>query len=511
MLMKKILLGGIAVGAFAMATSANALVTSATVGGVAITTASGPYTVASETILANLPQTGSATSITTVTATLGTATTPAPITLAAGAAAVTYQVTFNLGGSSTFKNSPAPSPTVAANTTGGPTTSVIYTTVSGTQIVALVTVTPAAGAATVLSGFTLTDTVTPNSAGLAQTSSLVATFANNTATPIDNGASNNLSLLTFGPSVNSGAPFATLGGTTTVPTVYASLATTPLFQAFNVSAVPNSATDMTSTGTGAAGFLYFDPILNTIASPAGVGFYSDLAGTKITSVASVIASESVAITGPNIASTGGLTATLGGVAPASISGNTATFTVNQTNVAAPGLEFVLTEPSTKVTILAGTYTAVVSYTPQSGFNGPTAATQPVGIVSLQGTSIIAPWVGDGTNGYQGVIRISNLSNAAIPAFTVTALNPVNALGSNPATCSFASPGTATTTVSSAMLNNCFGTYGNSDFRITFPVVSTSLAAKLRIINASTGVVTEQSLGSGQGLTFGTNTAGTIIQ
>ncbi len=134
---------------------------------------------------------------------------------------------------------------------------------------------------------------------------------------------------------------------------------------------------------------------------------------------------------------------------------------------------------------------------------PTLSPKTLGSVTYEGTSIYAPWVGDGTNGISYTIRLSNSSaTTAIPFVQARLTSPfvtgTSGTVASTATCTVGTvPASGELLVSSATLQACFGNFKRADVTL---IVGSSAApaattAKMRA-TAVNGTVSEVMLGKG---------------
>ena len=177
------------------------------------------------------------------------------------------------------------------------------------------------------------------------------------------------------------------------------------------------------------------------------------------------------------------------------------------SIAVPGTLSAVAGTPYNVSLINSPATAAVSASPYSvtvtpivnstTFNPVTPSTTgALGTVTYEGSNFYAAWIGDGSNNFDFRIRIGN-QGAAVGKVNVTLLNPTGTvanLGPIQLAPSIAANGEVTLT--SAALKAAFGAFGRSDMLITVEGPVSELSVKARVINGSTGVVTEQSLGNG---------------
>ena len=497
---KKILLAGIAAGALAAAAgSASALnLSGSTIGGVTVSTTPATAGVVTPYFLANEAKGPFTSTAATVNATTGVVTgaNASLLNAALTTGALTsgqYLVTYTISGGSFVPSSISGTNLACANTAPGtPSTasncSASVQSSSVSSVTFLVTVN-----GSVLS-FEFGVPFTMTGPGAVTFTAAVA-LASSSTTTIDNGTAT-------GQLISTRAGFATTIGATPATSTTATIA---------------SAFKLFASGTTATIGSY--TIVPTVATTGNTATYRDLIGTATTQAD--VTGATFSLTSGSLGSTETITVSTsttngGGSAVTSAPGSTIipAQTYNGNNAVAPNSTIVLTQTgtttATQAILAASPYVLSVAPVLVAQYSAGTAASITLGSVTYQGTSILAPWVPDGTNGFQPVIRLSSMSGAALPAYTVTILNPL-ATTANSNVCNFAAPGSASVLITSSNLTNCFGNYGNSDFLISVQGTAPNLTAKLRIVNGSTGVVTEQSLGSGNGVTFGTtNTGGATV-
>jgi len=481
--MKKILMTAVAVSALsAGAASAASLSAASTIGGIALThpTASyEPYTIASE-----VDAPGSATAALTFVPTG---------TIAAG----TYKVTWNItGGTFGAVTSVAGVDSLAAAVTCTVSTS------STTSIVALCT--PAANVAT------LTLTV-PIATGTAKTSVVVSGNLTNTSdVAVDGGAISGVTVIDY------------RAGLKTQATPYNATLNLTSFKKF---AGTNSAGVATAIDNyeiaGGVGFARNDDVSATPLGGAYDRVYVDGAATRIAT--SSIQSVTSTVTGTlgvlkvvyasaltsggtgttNIVFTDAQYRATTGSGVATLSANNLTAVINGTGKV--GLAQVA---STAVSVAESSYTISMVPTLATGYTASSYSTKTLGRLTYEGTSFLAPWIGDGANGINYTVRLANRTTTAIPYVQVTLLNPytTGTSGSvaSTAACSVGSiPASGELLIQSSTLSACFGAFKRSDVTITAGSTSgtlnANLTAKVRA-TAVNGTVSEVTLGAG------TNTA-----
>jgi len=483
MSMKKILMTAVAVSALsAGAASAASLSTASTIGTVSLsngaaTPAIEPYTIASE-----VDAPGSAVGVLTFVPTG---------TIAAG----TYKVTWNItGGTFGTVTSVAGVDSAAAATTCTVSTS------STTSIVALCT--PAANVAT------LTLTV-PIATGTAKTSVVVSGNLTNTSdVAVDGGAITGVTVIDYRVGLKTQA--------------------TPYNATLNLTSFKKFA------GTNSAGAA---TAIDNFEIAGGVGFarnddpnalggtldrvYVDGAATRIAT--SSIQSVTSTVTGTlgvlkvvyASALTSGGTGTTNIVFtdaqyPATTGSGVATLSANNLAavIAGTGKVGLAQVASTAVSVAESSYTISMVPTLATGYTAGSYSTKTLGRLTYEGTSFLAPWIGDGANGINYTVRLANRTTTAIPYVQVTLLNPytTGTSGSvaSTAACSVGSiPASGELLIQSSTLSACFGAFKRSDVTITAGSTSgtlnANLTAKVRA-TAVNGTVSEVTLGAG------TNTA-----
>jgi hypothetical protein len=192
-------------------------------------------------------------------------------------------------------------------------------------------------------------------------------------------------------------------------------------------------------------------------------------------------------------------------------GTTNTFTADSTNLSAfqgGTATFGLVNKATALVGAEGSYTVTPVLTMSTGLTGPTISTTKIGSVSFEGTSLYLPWVSDGSNGTNNVIRIGNKSaTTAISSVKASLLNPTVAGTSgtvaSTATCELGTIAAAgELTINSAALTTCFGAFKRSDVRLTVQGAEANLTLKMR--SSTAGITTENIVGSGVTASTGNN-------
>ena len=198
-----------------------------------------------------------------------------------------------------------------------------------------------------------------------------------------------------------------------------------------------------------------------------------------------------------------------GTAQLADTGTTNVFTADSTNLSAfqgATAKFGLVGKATALAGTEGSYTVTPVVTLSSGLTAPTFATAKIGSVSFEGTSLFVPWVSDGSNGTNNVIRIGNKSaTVAVTSVKASLLNPTVAGTSgtvaSTATCELGTIAAAgELTINSAALTTCFGAFKRSDVRLTVQGAADNLTLKMR--SSTAGITTENIVGSGVVENFG---------
>jgi len=138
----------------------------------------------------------------------------------------------------------------------------------------------------------------------------------------------------------------------------------------------------------------------------------------------------------------------------------------------------------------------------TGYTAVSYSTKTLGKLTYEGTSIYAPWVGDGTNGISYTIRLSNSSATAIPFVQALLTSPyttgTSGTVASTANCSVGTvPAAGELLVSSATLQACFGNFKRADVTLIVGSAAAPAAttAKMRA-TAVNGTVSEVTLGTG---------------
>jgi len=158
--------------------------------------------------------------------------------------------------------------------------------------------------------------------------------------------------------------------------------------------------------------------------------------------------------------------------------------------------------STAAAIAESSYTISMVPTLATGYTAATYSTKTLGKLTYEGTSVYAPWVGDGTNGISYTIRLSNSSpTTAIPFVQALLTSPytTGTSGSvaSTANCSVGTvPAAGELLVTSATLQACFGNFKRADVTLIVGSAAAPAAttAKMRA-TAVNGTVSEVSLGT----------------
>jgi len=192
-------------------------------------------------------------------------------------------------------------------------------------------------------------------------------------------------------------------------------------------------------------------------------------------------------------------------------GTTNVFTADSTNLSAfqgATAKFGLVGKATALVGAESSYTVTPVVTLSSGLTAPTFAATKIGSVTFEGTSLFVPWVSDGSNGTNNVIRIGNKSaTVAVTSVKASLLNPTVAGTSgtvaSTATCELGTIAAAgELTINSAALTTCFGAFKRSDVRLTVQGAADNLTLKMR--SSTAGITTENIVGSGVTASYGSN-------
>nr|WP_313427690.1 hypothetical protein [Brevundimonas diminuta] len=240
----------------------------------------------------------------------------------------------------------------------------------------------------------------------------------------------------------------------------------------------------------------FDNVIGALGYVSVADTYADLSKTPLPTPA-----MDVTVTG-NFA---GLTPTLatndlgaGVVAATTVTASAATF------AAVPAGRYnVLVAPTSAAAnapqLAGGAYTATFSSASSAPLAaGAISASGALETIGLQGTNFVAPWVQSANPNFNTVLRLSN-SGAATGPVTLSLTSPAATPAAT--TCGAAQlaklasiPANGELSINSTDLTTCFGAFTRGDVRVTVQSQSTSITAKLRIVNPG-NVVTEQSLGA----------------
>jgi hypothetical protein len=266
---------------------------------------------------------------------------------------------------------------------------------------------------------------------------------------------------------------------------------------------------------------------------AGAAAYADVATAMGVKIAGAVATSgagdviykdgATALVAADVATavltiTGDLTAMNGrlGAAQLADASTTNVFTADGTNLpllrAAPGATptatFGLVEKTVPLVGVEGGYSVTPVITLASGLTAPTFAATKLGSVSFEGTALFVPWVSDGVNGTNNVIRIGNKSTtAAVTSVKASLLNPtVKATSGTVASTTTCELGTIAASgemvINSAALKTCFGSFTRSDVRLTVQGAAADLTLKMR--SSTAGITTENLVGSGVTALTGNN-------
>jgi hypothetical protein len=130
-------------------------------------------------------------------------------------------------------------------------------------------------------------------------------------------------------------------------------------------------------------------------------------------------------------------------------------------------------------------------------NQPAAADEiRLGTIGYEGVTINAAWIGDGTNGFDYRIRVGNQATTPLGEVKVILVNPT----ATPTLTTYkVVPNVAPLgelIITSAQLKAALGAFGRSDLKVVVQGSEDNISAKLRVINGTTGIVNEQTLGFG---------------
>ncbi len=454
---KNLFLTAASVAALAFAGTAVAGEISGSIGGVPFNSTT-KYTVASEVIVdaANA-----------IEGTLVATNTLAPSIVVGPNAQRDHLVTFNVTGA-TVSN-----PTLTAADNGvGDVVSTLLSNSDG-EIIFLVTVSGDASQAvsTTVTSFTMT-------ADIAQTSKTAIGVANDVVAVI---GGMNITVDTA-PEVVA-TEYASLLKSLSVATVNTSVADLPSYVTLN----DGDAGAQLSTGFSAVN--------------SGV-FYEDLDGDVVTA-GEMLAGGTVTVRGPIIndeievfLSDG--SAPVGAPVPTT-EGNTAVYELSAGQAAsfATGSYDLVIEQTDDDAFRQGTYRLSWTPTASAGFVVPTVSTVDAGVITLEGTNFVAPWV-SGTGAATSVIRIGNSNSAASGAVTVRLLNAVKVVSgvATPVASDVVYeagvvPAGADLQITSSQLVGAFGDFTRGDVQVTINSATDGFTAKLR--NTRDGQTFEQSI------------------
>jgi len=505
--MKKILMTAVAVSALSAGAASAAsldvgtavasatLLASSSIGGVALNTSttgvSNPVTVALEN---DAP--GSATAVLTfIPSSSGIIT------------AGSYLVTWNITGGTFDLTS---NPTFAGTGSTASSVTVTLSTASATSITALVVATaPVTGV----------NVTVPILMGTAKTTVAISgTWKSQAGADVDGGAITSKNVIDYRAAMKASA--------TAVPAVLGSASGFKKFLTTGVtSSVQNSVTS-TIIGTSVGlvpNTVSSDPVYKTVGALA-TAFDATAIGALV-SAASVTVNGSLTALKPVIATAGTAAATTtaasytNGESPATAGSGTLTVSSNNLGglVAGTGVVGLSTiSASAPVAAPESAYTITIVPTMTVGYTPQTYTAAKLGSVSYEGSSILAPWVNDGVNGINTLIRLGNRTAADIANVQVTLLNPSTTATSgtvaSTAACNVGTiPKSGELVIYSSTLKGCFGSFGRSDVVVTVAVsdptgsnTSTSTATALadKVITAKmrtqavNGTTTETSLGGG---------------
>jgi hypothetical protein len=520
MLSKKILLAGIAAGALAMAGSAGAAtISSAKVSNKALAVANGAtttfYTLANESVA------GTANANLKTSANAGDNTVAAGLTaanpyFAPGATGTTYSVTYTLTG--------------ATFTTALGATSVAVTGAGATCATSIGTPTIVSGGGAGQSSVTFNFTVP---------ASCSVTAAQNSTSPTGVTVDAPFTVATTATSVSANFAYQVINGASAGAFDGAGATAQLVARAnlYSVVASSSPASTATITPTQFALPSYKALVANGNGYDNIIGsYYAGLATAPASSFGSTVFPDMGGVsTAPALTYNAAITATSGNysiLTPVVWSGGSAA--QNDTDAApaaaAPALALntaktvaatatpaaALTAPaSVQVTVANGNTTSftgpvasTIAVTPILAANTlvatPSAASATLETVTLQGTNLYVAWMNDGVtagSGTQSIIRIGNIGSSTPVTATVNLLNATGTVTAPTNSCNvFTLPAQSSggeLTISSSQLQACFGNFGRADATVTLPTSSANITAKERLINLSSGLFIENSLGTGQ--------------
>ncbi len=266
---------------------------------------------------------------------------------------------------------------------------------------------------------------------------------------------------------------------------------------------------------------------------AGAAAYADVATAMGVKIAGAVAANGAgdviykdganALAATDVATavltiTGDLTAMNGrlGASQLADASTTNVFTADATNLpllraapaATPTATFGLVEKAGPLVGVEGSYSVTPVITLASGLTAPTFTATKLGSVSFEGTSLFVPWVSDGANGTNNVIRIGNKSTTAtVTSVKASLLNPTakgtSGTVASTTTCELGTiAASGEMAINSAALKTCFGSFTRSDVRLTVQGAAADLTLKMR--SSTAGITTENLVGSGVTALTGNN-------
>lgn len=228
----------------------------------------------------------------------------------------------------------------------------------------------------------------------------------------------------------------------------------------------------------------------TFASTSNTAYNTDLSGTNVPAITSIVTGYSAVVTGPQVKD---MLTSFDGIAITSATAVTNTSATFTATTGADAFNLVLT-PKADTPIQEGVYRAAVTPTYAAGWSGPASVEKTVVTVGLDGTNFYAPWFGLGGTAANSTLRIGNNGGSATGNIVIQ-LKARN--GSTATATSVTFPGVAANgfrSITGAELRQAFGTdAANADLLISiqsaaFGVVS----AKVRTTQPS-GQIFENSL------------------
>ena len=233
---------------------------------------------------------------------------------------------------------------------------------------------------------------------------------------------------------------------------------------------------------------------NNFTAKATTTYNTDLTGTNVPAVTSIITGYSATVTGPQVKD---MLTSFDGIAIASatdVTATSATFAVTSgTDAEAVGL--VLT-PKANTPIQEGSYKVTIRPTYATSWSGPASVERTVVSVGLDGTNFYAPWFALNNGTANSTLRLANNSGTATGAVVVqlkarnvdsTAANTQVVIRPN-------IPANGFVSITGAELREAFGTdAANGDLLVSIQSQAANVvSAKVRTTQ-STGQIYENSL------------------